>query len=398
MFARSSNAPVVREPRGATRPVEGQQESKRQVQLKLKEARKGLSREEYTAWARQQSAAEADLEAALKSRVTELEHQARGTSNEFLREQIEGRIRQIEMVLAAEEASRIGDQTARDIEEAEAFVLKERALQRGPLFSQRVGWWFADQKNCCARLVGAVRKRFSSVFQSVAATISEEYEPAVSTLSLLTIVCGLGAAIWFAWTSGLGQNLFVVSLVSLLLSLLVLSLDGKAKLTVVLAGILAFYGGTTFSQCFTPSDGYAGARVQQGKIIEILDSRDWFIKPPRFWKGETIEWVDLAKPESRGREESRAPAFHEVVVSNNKLLICNFDFVPLKVGFQELFETKRSPQLYRELLLAEVRGILDDFTEESSLRSINRMKGRINLLSNRLFRVSEAQVLLQPPQ
>lgn len=375
--------------------------AKKEARLKLKETRRGLSRDEYEKWVRQQSAAGTDFEVALKGRIAELEKQVSETANEFLIAQLESRIAQTRMLLEAEEASRASDQTARDMEEAEKFVLQEAALQRGPLFSRRMQWWLGDQGSRCARLLNAGWSGLSSTFSKIAAVIGRLYEPAVFTFSVSAILAGLVIAIKFAVTSGLGLNLVFVLAASIVFTIRGLFVfdgsGGKVQQTAMLVMLLTFYGATTFLVCLTPNAGYAGARKQGGKIVEILDSRDWLIHPPAFWRGEKLEWVDLLVGSNGywGRPHAWNVAFHEDAVSSNKLLACEFDLFLRREGFRELFETGRTPDSYRQELRQRIQAILNQFTQESSLKDINRINAEITRVHNNLFGLSRSRVQLQ---
>ncbi len=349
--------------------------------LKLKTTRKGLSRDEYAKWAKEQSATEKDFEAAMKNRITTLEQQLEKTSNEFLRAQLEGRISQFRMLLETEEAVRAGDRTAQEMEGAEQFVLQEAALQRGPLVSQRMKWWFGDQWSRCARLLNAGLSN-----------IGRLYGPALPILCGLTICAGMSVGIMFAGTSGLGFNLFLACVVSSAFGygIFVVKWKNNALRIVPFIGMLVLYGINTFLWTVTGEGGYAGARKQQGKIVGTLDSRDWFIRSPAFWRGEKFEWVDLARkvPDGGG---GRRRTFHEDL--NSKLLTCELSLIPRREGFRELFETGRSPDSYRQELLRQVQAFLDEFTETSTMEDFRMIRNKVALLpDNHLFEIAQSQV------
>ncbi|MEK7589018.1 MAG: hypothetical protein AAB479_00085 [Patescibacteria group bacterium] len=370
--------------------------AKGQARLKLKEARKGLSRDEYVKWAREQSVAGTDFEAVLKNRIAELEQQLEKTSNEFLREQLGSRISQVRMLLEAEEVSRASDRMVQEMEEAEEFVFREKALQRGPLFSRRMKWWLGDQWSRCVRLVNAGRSGLSSAFSRTIAAIGHLYGPVLLILSGLTILAGLYVAIVFAAISGLELNLVFVTVASIVFALMAFSGTGKIWRTMVFITILAFYGTNVFVWCLAPNAGYAGARRQQEKIVEILDSRDWLIRPPAFGRDERLEWIDLTKPEYRGVIDlTWAMVFRENIVSSNNFLRCDLDLFLRREGFRELFETGRTPDSYRQELRQQVQKLFDQFAVESSVKEINRIREEITRVHNNLFGVSKFQIRIR---
>ena len=46
-------------------------------------------------------------------------------------------------------------------------------------------------------------------------------------------------------------------------------------------------------KCFAPNKSFVGLVTRNGELVDVIDTRNWFMTTPKFWNNEKVVWVDL---------------------------------------------------------------------------------------------------------
>ncbi len=263
----------------------------------LVSARKSLTREEYERFLEEERLAKVDPVAGLTHRKETLEKRLADTTNPFLKAQIQATLEGIESTIKEERALQAAEQQDREMHEAEQMVLRDRALQEGPLFSQRLAWWWQDKTGRLAKLGRKIASSLSLFFRHLGPVAGRWYDAVLPILTFLTMFGGIVNALVLMVSCDLGFNFIGLIISSMILLAGYTGSERKDRYfrTVFLAAVLTLYGTATFYGCIGPVGAYVGAvRQANGQIVRMVDARAvFFMQPPKLWRGESMAWKKL---------------------------------------------------------------------------------------------------------
>lgn len=372
----------------------------------LKRARKALKPEDFRKFREEEDFKSRDPLGFLKEKLADVEKQVERTDNPRIKGQLRVLLDQLPETIRTMEArlKKIEDETNEVNQENEVRgrALRRLALKKGPLLSGRAWqrmkkisrWLLKPFKWGVGLLVGILKE------------IARFY---LDCTDGIAIMAGLLLFVWiivFNSTFGLGVNglfFFVAVIILLLIFAINFTEEGGARIIPATFFLLIFFflGGTmTFWRCVTPllSNGnyWIGAIKNGSQIVEVINSRNWFMRPPKFWRGETIEW--------QGIEYSYTSGFHEewertigTVFGKNVVLHISVNPKLRPENSRKIFEGGKKFIDYQKDIRMQVEALLPPASENrleegETGTTIGLLIPKIRGVSNDLFWLNDVSV------
>ncbi len=333
----------------------------KRARRELEEARKQLTREEWLAFQKKTGSYSLAELRDLHSKEEDLQMKEFYATNIRHLEELE-KMRRLE----AEEA------------EKRVQHLKEKALALGPPLSHRLWWKLSDT---LAQTLNVLKRPFQWLFQ------------ASPLLFLIASIAGTVGSLVFSMVYDLGLNL----LFSLIIGAIMIGFGGcvlgdakkeaqigedrmlkKSRLVATIGLIVTtlFFSGLLTFKCLAPQRCYVGVVTAGVEVVNIVDSNQFFMDSPRWWRGESVTWYDLFTKLRRGKlapnspEVVRAGFAHEVILGEEwtkdftfkdgtaKLIVTGVKNPDLS-GFKTLHTKGETVEGYADNLRREVEGAIE---------------------------------------
>ncbi len=289
-------------------------------------------------------------------------------------------------------------------EELKSRRVKEKALWMGPPLYKRIYWKLTD-------MLGLVKV----VGVKLAKPLSGFYEWVTDNAAFFLTVTAIGLLLTLLVITvmhDLGLSFGIVTLAALLLFGLgaagysdAYNAESKERVVMIFSSIaICLFSFMFFGKCLAPQRCYVGVATEEGQATRVIDSNDWWMDSPRWWRGEKIEWHDLFGSEQIARL-GFSPRYDRTNVDVSRILCENFKReisingakgelsiscvkkVNLE-GFKLLHANKKSVEDYNQELRDSVEKIIDKFVKAEML-DLKSMLQELCLVSNDIFSLTD---------
>ena len=250
----------------------------------IENARKSLTKKDFE-------------EYALLSPIEKIERRKLLTSDEDLRAMYEQEIKKIRDEQADREAALAS-------EEEKMALARERALEMGPNFWQKI-WW--STQNFSKNGIWALKHALGFL-------ITLAMGMGVVALIALIAFAVVGAPLGFLIQSiyyGLGANfVFYLAAWAVMLFVGAMDLDGEKFITCICGVLMVILGySNLFWANVPPNKGYVGIVTDKANIVmQTVDStNNKWMKAPNWWRNEKVTWYDVI--DSKKSEIDPRPQF-----------------------------------------------------------------------------------------
>lgn len=360
--------------------------------------RKAFTRKEYDTRKELKSLEKKDPLAYWEKVLAQWQERA-SSSNDAVRGESKVMIARIEETIRSLKREKKLKEELLILDEAAKELIKDSALDRGPLFRQKVKWFFSDTFSW----FGIIPAGFKKLVKGVGKALADNGVAIFSVIFSLSVVWEIVYGITF----GLGVNSFLAALSSVVLLVIFLCLVGpkfRVKRTILMLFWLALQQ-TLFTGLLSvsPEYGYAYVVKEGEKIVRVVDTRNFWMPALRLGQ-QKVEFYDLyagtIRPELIRREE------RTIITAERELWvqkIGEFQGRPAMLqilayriirgeNLRKAVESGRSPEFFREDLRRQVEEIIDLFPAMKSPTRELELQTAIARLSNDLYSLSNVSV------
>lgn len=377
----------------------------------INQVRRQIPREEYSEVKRIQKLAEADPIEGLRRRISQLEKTLKENSgNPFIAEKIRALIEANEESISVlerskEESEKLNRELAL-LEESHNNELREAALARGPLLCQKLAWLTGDIFRPIGKVGRAVRYFVSEIdFAGFFLWPVRHNRGVFLTTWLLSLTSIVGFSVWFS----LGKNFilsFLMSSPSILISVdwssqRVELVNRPIKNFILCALLIAYSCFTIGFKAWSPMDGWALVTRQGSEIVQITDSRDTFMRAPKIWKGEKVEWIDLTVPGHENYVGNDRPTsiLKEATIGNFKgrqvVLSVDYKIATIREGISEMIKNKRQPAYYLDDINRQIETTLNNYGSLNAVTAQAQTEEALRSIRNKLYKINSLELRLQ---
>ncbi len=386
----------------------GTKESQIGTRPQITQARKEIAREEYNEVRRRQKLAKIDPIGGLRQELSQLEKLLQGNGeNPFMTARFQALIEaKKESIATLERNQQEVESLNRELallDKAQENELREVALLRGPLFRQRLLWLLGDMWRPIAKTGRKIQDFISEInFAGFFLWPVRHNRGIYLTTWFLSLISITIFSAWFSF----GKNWILSALTLIILFLFSVDWGGpdpklgdKPIMNFILCALLIAYSCLTISyKTWSPMDGWALVTRQGNEIVQITDSRDTFMRAPRIWKGEGVEWIDLTTP---GHKDflNNARKNTETTIGNFQgrqiVLIVEYQIATIREGIPKMIRDKRQPAYYLDDIERQIKETIKNFNLLSAATAQAQTEQALKNIRNELYEINSLTLILQ---